>query len=236
MRNFLIFSLFTLVSCGRTCPQQPQTPAAPPAAAPPAATPPAAQKGTDMQDHPALRNIFSRKSVRRYTGAAPSLEQLTLLVKAGMAAPTAVNRQPWEFIIVTDATLLQTLNDKLPHAKMTAKAGAAIVVLGDRVRQHKGPDTDYWITDCSAAIQNILLAAEAIGLGAVWTAAHPDPERIAAVREVLGVTAEHLVPLAVIPVGHPTGEDQPKDKWDPSRVYLNGYGRKLDSGDQISPK
>jgi len=180
-----------------------------------------------MLNHPTLKTIFSRKSVRRYTGVAPTLDQLTLLVKAGMAAPTAVNRQPWEFIIVTDAGKLAQLNERLPHAKMITKAGAAIVVLGDKLRQHKGPDTDFWITDCSAAIQNILLAAEAIGLGAVWTAAYPDPERIAAVREVLGVKAEHLVPLAVIPVGHPTGEDQPKDKWDPSRVFLNEYGKNL---------
>ncbi len=180
-----------------------------------------------MLNHPTLTTIFSRKSVRRYTGEAPTLDQLTLLVKAAMAAPTAVNRQPWEFIIVTDSARLAQLNERLPHAKMITKAGAAIVVLGDKLRQHKGPDSDFWITDCSAAIQNILLAAEAIGLGAVWTAAYPDPERIAAVREVLGVKAMHLVPLAVIPVGHPTGEDQPKDKWDPTRVYLNEYGKSL---------
>ncbi|PKN25667.1 MAG: nitroreductase family protein [Deltaproteobacteria bacterium HGW-Deltaproteobacteria-22] len=185
-------------------------------------------KGTAMQDHPTLKTIFSRKSVRRYSGTAPTREQLTLLVKAGMAAPTAVNKQPWEFIIVTDPAKLELLTQRLPHAKMTAKAGSAIIVLGDKLRQHKGPDADFWITDCSAAIQNILLAAEAMGLGAVWTAAYPDPERVTAVREVLGVTAEHLIPLAVIPVGHPTGEDQPKDKWDPSRVFLNEYGKKLE--------
>jgi nitroreductase len=181
-----------------------------------------------MTENPTLATIFARKSVRRYTGQAPTLDQLTLLVKAGMAAPTAVNRQPWEFIIVTDAGKLALLNERLPHAKMTARAGSAIVVIGDLNRQHRGPDTDYWIMDCSAAIQNILLAAESLGLGAVWTAAYPDPERVAAVREVLGVTAGHLVPLAVIPVGTPTGEDLPKDKWDKDRVYLNEYGKKLD--------
>lgn len=192
---------------------------------PSAETKPTGEK--DMTQHPVLKNIFERKSVRRYTGTPPTLDQLTLLVKAGMAAPTAVNRQPWEFIIVLDKEKLQVLNDRLPHAKMTAKAGSAIVVLGDLNRQHGGPSADFWITDGSAAIQNILLAAEAMGLGAVWTAAHPDPARILAVREVLGVTAEHLVPLAVIPVGTPTGEDKPKDKWDPDRVFLDHYGKKL---------
>ena len=179
-----------------------------------------------MHEHPTLKTIFERKSVRKYTGKAPSLEQLTLLVRAAMAAPTAVNRQPWEFIIVTDAGALEKLTQGLPHAKMTSQAGSAIVVLGDTLRQHRGSDTDYWIMDCSAAIQNLLLAAESLGLGAVWTAAYPDPQRVKVVREVLGVDALHLVPLAVIPVGTPTGEDRPKDKWDPGRVFLNTYGHK----------
>lgn len=219
--KFLFLLIFTLTLGCRDCPDPGRD--GPP---PPTGTS-IAQKGNAMNENPTLATIFARKSVRRYTGQAPTLDQLTLLVKAGMAAPTAVNRQPWEFIIVTDAGKLARLNERLPHAKMTAKAGSAIVVLGDRNRQHRGPDTDYWIMDCSAAIQNILLAAESLGLGAVWTAAYPDPERVAAVREVLGVQAEHLVPLAVIPVGTPTGEDRPKDKWDKERVYLNEYGKKL---------
>jgi len=214
MKSMLLLTFVTILGCGRDCPAPTTGTNAP-------------QKGSTMKDNPTLATIFARKSVRRYTGQAPTLDQLTLLVKAGMAAPTAVNRQPWEFIIVTDAGKLAQLNERLPYAKMTAKAGSAIVVLGDRDRQHKGPDTDYWITDCSAAIQNILLAAESLGLGAVWTAAYPDPERVTAVREVLGVTAGHLIPLAVIPVGTPTGEDQPKDKWDRERVFLNEYGKKI---------
>ncbi len=174
--------------------------------------------------NPVIETILARASVRQYAGRPPSLGQLETLVRAGMAAPSAVDRRPWEFIVVTDSGLLERLRDRLPHCKMVAQAGSAIVVVGDRLRQHRGFELDYWIMDCSAAVQNILLAASSLGLGAVWTAAHPDPQRVAAVREILGISGDHLVPLAVIPVGIPAGETGAKDKWDPARVHFNRFG------------
>ncbi len=167
-------------------------------------------------------NIFQRKSVRNFTGRSAGKEQLEALVKAGMAAPTARNVQPWQFVVVTDKAMLAQLNELLPYAKMTASAGAAIVVCGDLKIATEARTEKLWMQDCSAATQNILLAAEGMGLGAVWTAAYPYEDRIKAVVETIKLP-EHVVPLCVIPVGYPTGVDKPKDKWKPERLHWNEF-------------
>ncbi len=165
----------------------------------------------------ALEMLFGRKSVRHFTGAVVNQTEIETLLRAGMAAPSAVNRQPWAFVAVTQRDLLDRLAEGLPYAKMLDKAGAAIIVCGLLEKANAGI-RQYVIIDCSAATENILLAAEALGLGAVWTAAYPRPEREAWVREVLTLP-ENVVPLCVIPVGHPTGEDQPKDKYNPEAIH-----------------
>ncbi len=198
------------------------------------------QKGTEMTDrskqsavqtgvatetsstNATLATIYERKSVRNFTEGEISREVLTELVRAGMAAPTARNRQPWQFIVVSDRAAMNALSDKLPYAKMLASAGAAIVVCGDLEIARAGESENMWMLDCSAATQNILLAAESMGLGAVWTAAYPYADRIAIVSEVLQLPA-HVVPLCVIPVGKPAGTDRPKDKWKPERLHWNRF-------------
>lgn len=169
-----------------------------------------------------LQTIFSRKSVRSYTGAAVPEEKLMMLVKAGMAAPTAVDRRPWDFIVITDKIVLHNLADVLPYAKMVENAAAAIVVTGDLNRQFGGPDSLFWIMDCSAATENILLAAESMGLGAVWTAVYPDEDRVNAVRALLKIP-DHVVPLNLIPIGVPTGQDVPKDKFNQEQIHRNRW-------------
>lgn len=164
-----------------------------------------------------LKVIHNRKSVRHFTDQAVTKEQLELLLQAGMAAPTAVNRQPWAFYVVTRRGTLDSLGDQLPYAKMLAQAQAAIVVCGDMEKAGNMKDKGYWVQDCAAATQNILLAAESIGLGAVWTAVFPYDDRSATVINNLKLPAHH-VPLNVIPIGYPTGEDLPKDKWKPENV------------------
>jgi flavin reductase (DIM6/NTAB) family NADH-FMN oxidoreductase RutF len=124
-----------------------------------------------------LKVIHNRKSVRHFTDQAVSKEQLELLLRAGMAAPTAVNRQPWAFYVVTKRETLDALGEQLPYAKMLLQAQAAIVVCGDMEKAGNLKEQAYWVQDCSAATQNILLAAESIGLGAVWTAAFPYDDR-----------------------------------------------------------
>lgn len=165
----------------------------------------------------ALSVIHSRKSVRNFTGAAVDKAALETIVKAGMAAPTAVNKQPWAFIIVTDRKQMDALAAKLPYARMLDKAGAAIIVCAIPGKAfNKSPE--FAIIDASLAGENILLAIEALGLGGVWTAAYPDAERMTHVRTVLGIPQE-IIPLNVIPVGHPTGTDKPKDKFKKENIH-----------------
>lgn len=133
-----------------------------------------------------LKTIFNRKSVRSFTGQEVSNELLEELVRAGMAAPSARNLQPWAFVIVTNRPTLDTLAKRLPYAKMLFEAPAAIAVCGDLSKAGDSPE-GYWVQDCSAATQNILLAAEAMGLGAVWTGVYPRPDRVTIVKEVLGL-------------------------------------------------
>lgn len=165
-----------------------------------------------------LKVIHNRKSVRHFTDQAVSKEQLELLLRAGMAAPTAVNRQPWVFYVVTQRETLDALGGQLPYAKMLLQAQAAIVVCGDMEKAGNLKEQAYWVQDCSAATQNILLAAESIGLGAVWTATFPYDDRTKVVIETLNMPDNHI-PLNVIPIGYPTGEDQPKVKWNPENVF-----------------
>ena len=159
-----------------------------------------------------IDNIFERKSVRSFEDKAISKDTLELLVKAGMAAPSAMNRQPWQFFVSTDRVKMDTLSNRLPYAKMLKESAAAIVVLGN-------PEVSkQWMIDCSACTQNILLAAESLGLGAVWTAAYPYEDRVNAIKEVYAIP-DPWQPLALIPAGYPKGEHKPKDKWDPAKVH-----------------
>jgi len=168
-----------------------------------------------------LDNIFSRKSVRHFMESNVSRDQLELLMKAGMAAPSAKNQQPWAFIGITDHAILDPLADGLPFAKMLVQAGGAIVVCGD-LNKSDPARKEYWVQDCSAAAQNVLLAAEAMGLGAVWTALYPYQERYSLVQEAASLP-DHIIPLCIIPVGFPTGEDLPKDKFIAENIHWNRW-------------
>lgn len=165
----------------------------------------------------ALTVIHNRKSVHSFTGELVESKYIDTILKAGMTAPSAVNCQPWEFIIVTDRKVLDAIGDALPHTKMIYKAGAAIVVCTVPAKAHK-QKIEYAIIDASLASQNILLAAEALGLGAIWTAAYPYDERMDAVRTILNIPKD-IIPLNVIPIGKPTGEDLPKDKFKSEKIH-----------------
>lgn len=168
----------------------------------------------------ALSNILTRVSVRRFTDEVVTGAELSAILHAAMAAPSGVNRQPWEFIVVDDRGLLGQLADALPYAKMTAGAPLAIVVCGNRERFLPGVDDNLWEQDCSAASENILLAAHALGLGGVWTCLYPHDERIDPVRKILNIS-ENMVPFNLIPVGHPESDRAPIDKWHPERIHFN---------------
>ncbi len=174
--------------------------------------------------NPTFANIMTRHSVRRYLDMPVTDEQVTALLHAGMAAPSGCNKQPWEFIVVNDEELLSKLADALPYAKMTAKAPLAIIVCGNMERFIEGPDENLWEQDCSAASENILLAANALGLGAVWTCLYPHDDRIESVKHILNIP-DNLVPFNLIPVGYPAQNHDSMDKWHLERVHINGAGK-----------
>jgi nitroreductase len=162
--------------------------------------------------------IFTRKSVRKFTGEKVGREDLVLMLRAGMSAPSAVNIQPWAFIVVTDRGTLDELCNALPFAKMLDKAGAAIIVCGIPDKDNTYAK-DYWVMDCSLASGNILLAAHALGYGAVWTAAYVDDERVKSVRNILFIP-ENIIPLNVIPIGVPADRDaKPLEKFKEENIH-----------------
>jgi nitroreductase len=165
----------------------------------------------------ALDVIHSRKSVREFTGEAVARKDLDTILRAAMAAPSAVNCQPWAFVVVTEHAMLNTLADGLPYAQMLRRAGAGIVVCAV-VEKAFNKMAEFAIIDSALAAQNILLAAEALGLGALWTAAYPDPGKAAFVRETLRIPKD-VMPLAVIPVGYPAGVEAPKDKFKEENIH-----------------
>ena len=166
----------------------------------------------------ALEIIHARKSVREYAADKQiSKEDLETIIRAGMAAPSARNIQPWHFVVVSEPAVMQELAEKLPYAKMLAGASAAIVVCGDTTASPQN-----WMIDGSAATQNILLAAEALGLGAVWTAGWPYAERMDAIKAAVNLP-ENILPLNVIPMGYPAKEEPAKDKYDAEKIHWEKF-------------
>lgn len=165
-----------------------------------------------------LSLIHDRTSIREYTTEKVEAHQVELLLRAAMAAPSSRNVQPWRFFVIEEPALLKQLSQQLPTAGMAGNAPVAIVVCADTTSGNPNPEQrQNWIMDCSAATQNILLAAHGLGLGAVWTGVFPYQARIQVVSQLLELPG-HLVPLSLIPIGHPAQENQPKQKWDPGKV------------------
>lgn len=166
--------------------------------------------------------ILRRKSVRRFANGSISDLEVKTLIRAAMAAPTAKNAQPWHFVVVENREVLESLAAQLPYAKMLSSATLAIVVCGD-LQVHTGESAQNWMLDCAAATQNLLLAAESMNLGAVWTACYPYKDRVGAVREALALP-EHIMPLNIIPIGASLGNERPLDKWKPERIHYERWG------------
>ena len=171
-----------------------------------------------IAENRAYRNIVERTSVRRYTEQGVTEEQKTAILFAAMCAPSGVNMQPWEFIVVDQRKLLDELADALPYAKMVRQAPMAIIVCGNTDRFLDGEDNILWQQDLSAASENILLAAHALGLGGVWTCLYPHSDRINSVRRILDIP-DNFIPFNLIPIGHPVTESAPRDKWYPDRIH-----------------
>ena len=162
-------------------------------------------------------SIMSRTSVRSYTDKAISADTVEMLLRAGMAAPTARNSQPWHFVVIKDRAKMDEIAAKSHQEQMLKESQLFIVVCGDMNKALEGEGRDYWIQDCSAATENILLAVNALGLGAVWTGIYPISERVALYNEMLQLP-ENLVPFCNIVIGYPAEQPTPKDKWNAENV------------------
>lgn len=160
-----------------------------------------------------IQTIFARRSVRAYTDAPISEENIKTLLEAAMAAPSASNLKPWHFVVVSDRQALIGLAEAHPYAKMLFQAPLCVAVCGDTSISER-----YWVQDCSAATENLLLAATALGLGSVWLGVYPRPERIAVVRKFLGLP-EAVVPLNLIAIGYPAEEKEPRTQYNATRVH-----------------
>lgn len=168
-----------------------------------------------------IDNIMTRTSIRQFTSQPVSKDTLDLIVKAGMAAPSAVNAQPWAFVVVTDKTVLDSLCAVHPHSNLQT-ATAAIIVCGNKQKTREGVLGEYWVQDCSAATENILLAAHAYGLGAVWCGVYPNDAVLPGVKRVLELP-EYITPLNIITMGYPAEQPAPKDKFKEENVHYQKW-------------
>lgn len=191
----------------------------------PSASTPSPEAAGDFKIPPgtmdALTAILSRRSIRDYTPHPVSEENIKLLLAAGMSAPSAFNERSTEFVVVNDRKLFEEISRLNPNSMQLKKATAAILVCGNQEKE-KFKGKGYWQLDGAVAAENILLAAHALGLGAVWTAIYPYPDRIPAVQKLLNLP-EHVIPLAIIPIGHPAEKKFRENRYDASRVHYNRW-------------
>lgn len=167
----------------------------------------------------AIEAIFGRRSIRKYTSQAIGRDIIEILLRAAMSAPSAGNEQPWQFVVIDDRTLLDSIPNVHPHSQMLKEASLAILICGDlHLEKHKG----NWVQDCSAATENLLIAAHAMGLGAVWLGVYPREDRVEGIRKMLHLP-NHVIPLCVVSIGHPGEEKPPGNRYDPSRVRFNKW-------------
>ena len=160
--------------------------------------------------------ILRRRSIRAYTDAPVTDEQVQALLQAAMAAPSANDRRPWAFVVVRDPARRRALAETHRWSTMCADAAAVIVVLGDPQA------SDHWIEDCSAATENLLLTAAWLGLGAVWVAVYPRPEREAHVRQALNIP-DRLRVLCLLPIGHPAEQKPPRTRYEANKVHYEAF-------------
>ena len=166
-----------------------------------------------------LEAIHTRRSIRKFEDRAVSADLVQKLLAAAMQAPSARNQQPWQFVVIDDRQLLGQIGQAFPNARMAQHAPLGILICGDL---HEETSPGYWVVDCAAAAENMLLAAHALGLGAVWTGVYPREERMAGLSRLVGVP-EHVIPHSLIIVGHAAEQVPPQSRFLPDRVRHNHW-------------
>jgi nitroreductase len=169
-----------------------------------------------------LEAIYSRRSIRIFRQAPVEADKIETLLKAAMHAPSALNEQPWRFVVINDRSRFEGIMRVYPYAGMLKSAPLAILVCGD-IRQEKAAGN--WVLDCSAATQNMLLSAHAIGLGAVWSGIYPEQDRMKALTDMFHLPPE-VIPFALVAVGYPGAEPPPPpERFHIDRVCLNDWNK-----------
>ena len=210
MAVFLVQPLCTTLSWGEEKPA---------AGAPPQGSPGEIKVPKGTLD--ALTAIMTRRSIRAYSQHPVPEELIRILVEAGMSAPSAFNERTQEFIVINDRKILDAIFNLNPKALQLKKASVAIMISGNQERE-KFKGEGYWQLDGAVAAENILIAAHAMGLGAVWTAIYPYPDRIPAVKKLLNLP-EQVIPLTIIPIGYPAEQKPKENRFDPSRLHTNRW-------------
>ncbi|WP_026477101.1 nitroreductase family protein [Alkaliphilus transvaalensis] len=167
-----------------------------------------------------IETIYKRRSIRKYLDKPVEKDAIITLLKAATAAPTAANCQPWEFIVINEVEKLTVLKEKLIFARYNAPV--AIVVCGNMKLAFKGPGREMWVQDCSAAIENILIAATSIDLGTVWIGVHPIESNIKPLKKLLNIP-DYVIPLGIVLVGHPAETKEARTRFNEKRVYWQEY-------------
>lgn len=179
----------------------------------------------------AVENMMNRKSVRSFTDQKLTQEQIETLLRCAMAAPSGSNIQPWSFVVLQDKSRYETIFEGNFNLRVFNQAAAVFVLCADTTVTRQPRDgqgapvtvpNGTWRDDMGAVTENLLLAAESMGLGAVWTAGYPYKERYMTVKKELGLP-DNVLPYCIVPVGYPAGDDQPKDKWKPERIHYENW-------------
>ena len=165
--------------------------------------------------------ILGRRSIRVFKPGQVSEEELRVLLEAAMAAPSAVGKDPWRFVVIRSRDTLVQIADVLPNGKMLPFASVGIVVCGDIEAAHDG-QLSYMLQDCSAAVENLLVAVQAMGLGACWLGIHPREPRIKAVSKILGLPST-VIPVAALAIGHPGEEKEARTRYNPAFVHMERW-------------
>lgn len=171
--------------------------------------------------NPELEVIFSRRSIRKYTDQVVTESEIRDILEAGMAAPSAVCKDPWRFVVVTDKETRREISNCLPNGKMLANASVGIVVCGALEEAHAS-ELSYLLQDCTASIQNMLIAVNKIELGACWLGVHPREDRILKIREILGIP-DKIIPLSILSIGHYVKKEESRTRYDKNKVHYEKW-------------
>lgn len=171
--------------------------------------------------HKSIELILGRRSIRKYETIPVEKEKVQEILEAGMAAPSAVAKDPWHFIVVTDSRALEKVSEALPNGQMLADASLGFIICGDIHQAHTN-ELSYMLQDCSAAIENMLIAIHALGLGACWLGVHPREDRVNHIKGVYSLP-DHIIPVACIAAGYPAEQKAPRTRFDLKKVHYEKW-------------